>query len=216
MKKRYIVYGLVDPDTKELRYVGKSSSGLRRAAQHTKPHYILRDGNVRKVNWIKKLLAGKKEPLVYVLEECIGPEELNLAEIDAISYYRFLGCNLTNIQPGGEGFTPEGARAAYYSRTPASRRKSKENMLRGALATNVRGRNNLKLRKPILVTNLLTGERRWYLSASHASADGLGSRSAISNCLRPKWRCKTNKGWKFEFISQLASPANRETESAEW
>lgn len=80
---------------------------------------------------------------------------------------------------------------------------SKEACIAGgyaAAALGICAKNNLKLRKPILATNLNTGEQRWYLSASHAAKDGIGSRSAISNCVLGKF--PSNNGWKFEIVKK--------------
>jgi hypothetical protein len=200
MPTRYIVYGLTDPDSGELKYIGKSCSRLRRPSQHWLPFYMKREGNTLKKNWLRSVLARGKEPKIHILDECESHEDVCIREIDAISYYRYIGCELLNVLGGGDGFTPEQARMLYLARTPESRERSKQNMLAGAISSNVRARNNLKLRKPIKATHVETKEERWYLSASHAAADGIGSRPSISNCLRPTWRCKSNKGWKFEYV----------------
>jgi hypothetical protein len=34
---QYIIYGLVDPETEELRYIGKSSTGMSRPKKHFYP-----------------------------------------------------------------------------------------------------------------------------------------------------------------------------------
>lgn len=37
LKSKFLIYGLTDPITDELRYIGRSSSGLNRPRQHLAP-----------------------------------------------------------------------------------------------------------------------------------------------------------------------------------
>lgn len=53
-KNYAIVYGLVDPETNQVRYVGKSLTGIHRAYDHWTPSSI-KEGNTPKNNWIKRL-----------------------------------------------------------------------------------------------------------------------------------------------------------------
>lgn len=197
---KYIIYGLVDPRNGELRYIGKSSSGLLRPRKHWNPRCMRNDKNTHKVRWVQQLLNINLIPDVLVLEIYSTHDELLDAETELIQYYRALGCRLTNIRLGG-GLTPEEGKLLSNSRSAESKAISKKNMLAGAITSDIRRRNNLKLRKPIIATNIETGEERWYLSASHAEADGMGSRSAISNVLRPTWRCRTAGKWSYSFVN---------------
>lgn len=100
----YLIYGLVDPWTNQLRYIGKSQSGLRRPRQHSMPTYLKRD-RTHKANWIRQLLARGRRPDVVVIQEFQDPTILCLAEIHWIAYFKQIGCLLTNQCQGGEGFT---------------------------------------------------------------------------------------------------------------
>lgn len=60
-----IIYGLQDPRTDDIMYVGKSTQGLHRPKQHlTGSHNAL----VR--NWVNMLKADNIEPNILVLESC--------------------------------------------------------------------------------------------------------------------------------------------------
>lgn len=85
------IYGLVDPETQELRYVGKTRVGMKRA---------LAEHSARCRNWIRKLKRRGLVQEVVVLEET---DELDEAERRLISLFRRLGYSLTNIADGGEG-----------------------------------------------------------------------------------------------------------------
>jgi len=100
--KQHIIYGLVDPDTKEIRYIGKSSYGLKRPKEHFKPSNYMKQQN-HKAHWIKKLKSQGKEPDIVILKDANSEEELNLLEIETIKEYREKYGNLTNGTDGGEG-----------------------------------------------------------------------------------------------------------------
>ncbi len=96
-----IIYGLFDPITKELRYIGYTINAKQRMYLHTAPSKLKK--NNRKNAWIKSLLKQDLKPVLVILEEYELPEELPQAEIEQIEYYRWLGCDLTNGTIGGDG-----------------------------------------------------------------------------------------------------------------
>lgn len=98
---KYIIYGLTDPDTQEVRYIGKSTSGMKRPLEHKKPSNLKVQSH--KVNWIKSLISVNKMYGIIVLESTSAPEELDAREIYWISEYKNRGVNLTNGTDGGEG-----------------------------------------------------------------------------------------------------------------
>lgn len=105
MTARHLIYGLVDPRTNELRYVGRSSLGFNRARTEHSSHCG---------NWIKNLKALDLNPLIVTLEEFELTHDvddvLNVAERKWIAYHRSVGARLTNLTDGGEmgrKFLPE-------------------------------------------------------------------------------------------------------------
>lgn len=109
-----IIYGLLDPVTEQVRYVGKSKMGIKRAKHHAQPSALNVD-RTHKGNWIRKL---QKDGLLYeikILEG--GVEDLTWREQVWIAYGRGLGWPLTNITCGGEP-GPDG-----YKWTPEHRAK---------------------------------------------------------------------------------------------
>lgn len=60
------IYGLADPRTGLVRYVGSTKNLRRRVAQHMQG----RDGSREKVAWLLEILALGLEPVVMRLEEC--------------------------------------------------------------------------------------------------------------------------------------------------
>ena len=115
------MYGLKDPNTNAVRYVGKSSIGLSRPKSHTKEKDLARCGNSHKANWIRGLLRAGQVPATVVLESFQTQESLADAECFWIAQGRGLGWPLTNITRGGDGapghvVSPE-ARAAMRELT---------------------------------------------------------------------------------------------------
>lgn len=95
------IYGLIDPRTKELRYVGFSHNYLERFCEHLLPSQLCK--NTQKNSWIKSVLNSGNKPLIIVIEEFLTLQEALEAEVENIAYFKFIGCNLTNGTLGGDG-----------------------------------------------------------------------------------------------------------------
>ena len=96
---KHVIYGLIDPNTKELRYVGYTSHPEKRLNQHYSKQKL--KAVTHKNSWIKSLKDQKPEMII--IEEYASAKELSESEIEMIEYFRFIGCNLTNTTKGGEG-----------------------------------------------------------------------------------------------------------------
>lgn len=101
MSCRWIIYGLFDPIDGSLRYIGKSSSGLKRPARHTSPCEL--KNSTHKNRWIKSLISRQLRPIIRTLYVCISANELSKKEIEFIAHYRKMGAKLTNLTSGGDG-----------------------------------------------------------------------------------------------------------------
>lgn len=100
------VYGLIDPVTNEMRYIGKTRCGLTeprgyiRIAQ--KLNEAQRDGRRHVLRWICSLLRKEQVPKIEIIEYC-DEQQLNDLEIAWIAFFRQIGCNLANMTDGGDG-----------------------------------------------------------------------------------------------------------------
>lgn len=111
MESKYIIYGLIDPNDKDIRYIGKSMSGIRRAREHYAPSNLKNDGNTPKANWIRKLRDNNQKYEIVVLFslDTINSDKslINLIlynkEQEFINLYRTINTKLTNLQDGGPG-----------------------------------------------------------------------------------------------------------------
>lgn len=101
-----MIYGLFDPQTTHCRYVGKTCRTLQaRLRQHCNR---AKSGAPQHVSaWIRSLASRGLVPEIDWIEE--NSEDWREAECFWIAYLRSIGCDLTNISPGGEGvpMTPE-------------------------------------------------------------------------------------------------------------
>lgn len=96
-----VIYGLSDPITDEIRYVGKAVDLYTRIRNHYKPSRL--KAKTHKNNWLNSMLNNNQFANVIIVEECENGDQLNECEIKWIKYYRELGNDLTNGTEGGDG-----------------------------------------------------------------------------------------------------------------
>lgn len=101
--KPTFIYGLIDPRTQELRYIGKTVLPIaKRLTNHV---WNARRGENKRhcLSWIFELLASGGHPEYVIFEEIpIGGDWVE-AEQFWIAYFRMLGADLCNHTIGGEG-----------------------------------------------------------------------------------------------------------------
>lgn len=101
MERDYIIYGLLDPFTLDLRYVGQSVKGVQRGRDHCRPSVLAKKENRHNAAWIKSVMKKGKKPEVVVLERFESDEKLDEAEKEWIAEARRIGCRLNNVTEGG-------------------------------------------------------------------------------------------------------------------
>lgn len=105
-----LVYGLTDPRTGGIRYVGRSSTGLARPRAHFKALESETDLSHR-VRWLRVLQRLGLSYGIIILEHCRNKDHLYEAEERWILAGRRLGWELTNSTAGGKdgplSLTPE-------------------------------------------------------------------------------------------------------------
>jgi len=96
------IYGLYDPDTGKLRYVGQTIMALSRRLQH---HLTPQSVAAQRHSscWIRNLLRRGLKPTAKLLAVGYSKEELDQLEIQHIYEARSTGCDLTNHVDGGRG-----------------------------------------------------------------------------------------------------------------
>lgn len=93
------IYTLLDPNTNQVRYIGKSDNPNNRLKDHIK-----KCGNSvnHKNNWVLSLLKENKKPILEVVD-VVPKEEWAFWETYYIDLYKSWGFELTNTAPGGVG-----------------------------------------------------------------------------------------------------------------
>jgi hypothetical protein len=105
------IYGLYDPLSGLLRYIGKAQDPRHRYARHCTPRRMADDTSHR-AHWLRSLLGGGLVPRMVVLD-WVEATEWQAAECYYIEHARRLGCSLVNLAPGGRaGATRKGQRSS--------------------------------------------------------------------------------------------------------
>lgn len=116
---RIIVYGVIDPRTNEIGYVGVTKQNLHdRAIGHA-----CCKGNSPRSRWFQELRSAEIEPDFFALQELEVDEDWMEAERFWIAYWKFLGAHLTNRTKGGDG-------PKDLERSTKTRQKMRYNALR--------------------------------------------------------------------------------------
>ena len=107
------IYGGIDGDTREMRYVGKTKGPVGgRPRDHE--NAARRGWTFPIYDWLRKR-QRQSRPVEWVVIEYLtddDPRELDELEIGWIAYFRDIGCRLVNATSGGDGGSPtEGTRA---------------------------------------------------------------------------------------------------------
>lgn len=93
------IYCLSDPDTHQVRYVGKSSRPAKRFREHVAS---AGDKKTHRDCWVLSLISSGRNPVFEILAE-VPVLEWEFWERAYIKFFKELGCDLTNATEGGEG-----------------------------------------------------------------------------------------------------------------
>ena len=106
-----LIYGLIDPRTNSLRYVGQSVRLSKRFWRHCNP---LPTDRSHRGCWLRGLKKAGLVPQLIVLEEAVTSDEATILETFWIASLRSVGANLVNMTDGdqapsrrGHTLTPE-------------------------------------------------------------------------------------------------------------
>ena len=94
----HYIYGLHDPRTGELRYIGKSDNPRERLAQH-----LREDRGTYRASWVRHLKNAGLKPALSVIDAGDRGSDWAWMERLYIAAARASGARLTNITDGGEG-----------------------------------------------------------------------------------------------------------------
>lgn len=154
----FLIYGLIDPRTGGIRYIGKSCSGMKRVRRHGRER-----GRTLRHRWLTQLQDLGLQHGVVILETFTRGEDLALAERFWISQGQAMKWNLVNGTKG-EGGGMLGRRHSAETRakmSAASRGRPKSEEHRAALSRSITGRALTQEHREKIRSGLLS-----YLDAS--------------------------------------------------
>lgn len=96
--KPIYIYGLVDPETQEVRYIGKSIRPFERLQNHMNDK-----SKCHRANWLQGLKRKGMQPELVIFEMIQGARPWQEAERYWIARANALGWPLTNNTSGGDG-----------------------------------------------------------------------------------------------------------------
>lgn len=120
-----VIYALIDPMTKEVRYIGQSFNHVERYKTHCK----CIGPKLHSKHWISSLKPLK--PIMVILRKDLDYTDIDKEEVEMIRLYKSFGCNLTNHDLGGHSFkvrsaeTIEKIRAGNIGRVHSEEEKIK-------------------------------------------------------------------------------------------
>lgn len=91
------IYALIDPDSNQIRYIGKANNAQLRLQSHLKDSI---NRNTPVYSWIRKLTSQNKIPIMQVICRC-NKDNWREQEINAIAEYS-INNRLLNIALGGD------------------------------------------------------------------------------------------------------------------
>ena len=118
-----VIYGLIDPLSDMLRYVGQSFALGARKRFHCNKRAT---GNTHCDAWKRSLWDRGLRPDLIEIERHTGIASLNEAEVFWIDYFRCIGCSLTNHQSGGSNHKVDETTRRKLSEKARGRSPSKE------------------------------------------------------------------------------------------
>lgn len=98
MAEKYYIYGLVDPASLQIRYIGKTNDMAGRFKEHLRER-----GDTRKCKWVSELSSRGKTPSVVILEETDGLNALSM-EAKWIGMAISFGWDLVNTKGVGDSY----------------------------------------------------------------------------------------------------------------
>jgi len=93
------IYVLKDPDTQQVRYVGKSDCPRKRLNQH---NCLMYKKGTYLSSWLISLKTRNLKPIMEIID-IVDINNWKESEAVWIEFYKKQGCNLVNLTVGGEG-----------------------------------------------------------------------------------------------------------------
>ncbi len=98
MNEKVFIYGLIEKNNNILRYIGKTTDIKRRFRRHINERFL---HDSYKDRWVRKMINENIEIDIIIID-IVEQIEWQYWEKFYISYFKFIGCKLTNGTNGGD------------------------------------------------------------------------------------------------------------------
>ena len=98
MDNNVFIYGLVEKNNNTLKYIGKTTDIKRRLRRHINERFL---HDSYKDRWIRKMVNYNIDIDIIIIDS-VEQKEWQYWEKFYISYYKYIGCKLTNGTNGGD------------------------------------------------------------------------------------------------------------------
>jgi len=117
------IYALKEPDTGEIRYIGKAKNPQKRLSAHLSR--AVSDRRVsHKNSWVMSLLNRRLRPILEIIDE-VSEEDWGPIEAAYIQFYREEGFDLVNGTFGGDGIAMRGDKHPMFGKHHSQETKEK-------------------------------------------------------------------------------------------
>lgn len=184
------IYGLREPDTQLVRYIGKTIDPHRRWLNH-----LCEKSKTRRAYWVQSLERRGLRPEMVIIEEIFGAWPWQESERFWIAFARANNWPLVNMTDGGDGITGD-TQPRKYSGDSHWTRKKPERVARGD-RNGARRHPDLILRGDQCPASRLRGEQ--VAEIRRLAADGLSHQSLAAQfhtSRRNVWNVVNRKWWK--------------------
>lgn len=195
----FCVYYLCNPNDGICRYVGKTSVKKLEQRLYFHIHYSKKKGHKNKKEaWIKSLLKKKIKPMIKIIETFENERDAFEEEIFYISYFKYIGFNLTNQTEGGDsgprlpgklnpmyGVRLTGSANGFFGKTHTKETRARIR----------KGQHNLM--KPVIRMDLNENEIDKFCSIRDAVKKTGAHKEGISRCC--SGRILTSLGFKWKY-----------------
>ena len=156
------IYGLIDPFTNDVRYIGKSIRPDGRLRDHCNDR-----SSCHRTHWIQSVLAKDSRPGLVILEELSDNADWQAVERKWIAYAREAHWPLTNSTDGGDGVLNLCADAkAKMAKTWIGRKHRPESLIKIGRAS--KGRKKSEASKQVMREKMKGRKITWADKVSRA------------------------------------------------
>ena len=187
------IYVLEDPNTEQIRYVGKSNDPEKRLDNHLNP---AKKHTTHKWNWLKKLKKNGQKPNLKIIDK-VPIKEWQFWERYWIEQFRQWGFHLTNYMGGGQGTTFANQTSFKKGHVPWNKGKNHSENVKKKISTSLEG-NSCKPKKKVVQLDKQENVIEIYDSMTKAAKDTNSLISKICLCCKRKRKTHNNYKWKYE------------------